>query len=809
MHKYRDAGPDFRALFESAPGLYLVLTPDLRIVAVSDAYLRATMTRREEILGREIFEVFPDNPDDPAATGVRNLRASLERVMQDRRADTMAVQKYDLRRPEPEGGGFEERYWSPMNSPVFGEGQQVAYIIHRVEDVTELVGLKQSGIETQQALVEKNQQLEGLFQHSPAGLAMFDAQPPYRVLTHNRNYQKFWAEPFRSKGMVGKSIPDYVPRAEESGIFEVFREVARTGQGKTIYAFPYESLERGKTWWNWNLSPVLLEGKVKAFAHMLVEVTGDVRARESLAASEGRFRALLESASQGVLAVDDKGRITLVNAKTEEMFGYRRDELVGQPLDVIVPERYRTAHAHHQRTYFAHPRTRTMGLGLDLSGRKKNGREFPLEVSLSFVELGGTRTALALITDITERRRIAEALRESEAQFRTLANAIPQLCWTAHADGWIFWYNQRWYEYTGTTPEQMEGWGWQSVLDPEARPNVLERWRGSVATGEPFDMVFPIRGADGVFRPFLTRIMPVCDRDGKVARWFGTNTDISEQRKTEEALRESEERLRQLNAGLETRVRERTAQLEAANKELEAFAYSVSHDLRAPLRGIDGWSLALVEDYAGQLDDRAHKYLDRVRSEAQRMGLLIEDLLELSRITRAEMERNTVDLTAVAHAVAASLREAHADRRIEFLIGPGLTAAGDAPLLEIALTNLLGNAVKFTAPRAEARIEFGQAECDGERAFYVRDNGVGFDKAFASPLFGAFQRLHKASEFPGTGIGLATVQRIIHRHGGRVWAEAQPGQGATFYFTIGAPVTASQAATSRKTTKVLSVSRSK
>jgi light-regulated signal transduction histidine kinase (bacteriophytochrome) len=231
-------------------------------------------------------------------------------------------------------------------------------------------------------------------------------------------------------------------------------------------------------------------------------------------------------------------------------------------------------------------------------------------------------------------------------------------------------------------------------------------------------------------------------------------------------------------------VRERTTQLEAANQELSAFAYSVSHDLRAPLRGIDGWSLALVEDYGPQLDQRAHQYLGRVRSETQRMGMLIDDLLELSRVTRAEMETKPVDLTSIAHKVAARLRESNPARPVEFVIDPELRSKGDLRLLDIALTNLFANAVKFTAPRSEARIEFGSQERDGETVFYVRDNGVGFDMAFAGSLFGAFQRLHKTSEFPGTGIGLATVQRIIHRHGGRVWAEAKVNQGATFYFTL-------------------------
>ena len=230
---------------------------------------------------------------------------------------------------------------------------------------------------------------------------------------------------------------------------------------------------------------------------------------------------------------------------------------------------------------------------------------------------------------------------------------------------------------------------------------------------------------------------------------------------------------------------DRTVQLEAANKEMEGFAYSVSHDLRAPLRGIDGWSMALLEDYGDKLDARAQQYLDRIRSETQRMGQLIDDLLQLSRLARGELRREPIDIMALARSIAARLSETHPDRHIEFEIEPGLTVPADPHLMEIALTNLLENAVKFTGQRAQARIEVGRTEEQGQPAFFVRDNGAGFDMAYAGVLFGAFQRLHRATEFPGTGIGLATVQRVIHRHGGRIWAEAQVDRGATFYFTLG------------------------
>ncbi len=232
-------------------------------------------------------------------------------------------------------------------------------------------------------------------------------------------------------------------------------------------------------------------------------------------------------------------------------------------------------------------------------------------------------------------------------------------------------------------------------------------------------------------------------------------------------------------------------QLEHVVVQLQAFAYSVSHDLRGPLRGIDGWSLALLEDYADRIDETGRGYLQTIRTETQRMGQLIDDLLQFSRTNRLEMKQATVDLSTLAQTVADRLRQGEGARQIEFAIQSGLSAVGDGNLLEIVLTNLLGNAVKFTKHCAVAKIEFGN-ELDQDQdtkalrpVFFVRDNGVGFDMAHAKRLFGVFQRLHTASEFAGTGVGLATVQRIVHRHAGKVWADARIGQGATFYFTLG------------------------
>ncbi len=381
------------------------------------------------------------------------------------------------------------------------------------------------------------------------------------------------------------------------------------------------------------------------------------------------------------------------------------------------------------------------------------------------------------IIDVTERKRAEKALKESEEQFRTMANAMPQLAWIAKADGYIFWYNHRWYEYTGTTPEQMEGWGWQSVHDPAVLPQVMHNWTGAISSGKPFDMEFPLRGADGQFHTFLTRVQPVRDASGQIVQWFGTNTDI-------ESLKQAEEVITRLNSELEQRVIQRTSELEAANKELEAFSYSVSHDLRAPLRSIDGFSRIILEEYSDKFDAEGKRLLNIIRSNTQKMGELITDLLDLSRVGRDEMKTVRIDMSTLANSIFHEVVPPDARNQYSISIGALPDAYGDPSLMRQVWRNLISNAIKFTAPKDVRRIEIGGRTEESQTVYFIRDSGVGFDPQYTHKLFGVFQRLHKTEEFEGTGVGLAIVQRIVHRHGGQAWAEGKIGAGATFYFSL-------------------------
>ncbi|MFT4102531.1 MAG: PAS domain-containing protein [Burkholderiaceae bacterium] len=387
----------------------------------------------------------------------------------------------------------------------------------------------------------------------------------------------------------------------------------------------------------------------------------------------------------------------------------------------------------------------------------------------------------ALSTEVAMRKRAEATLRESLARFDAAARATGDVIWEWDFATDAIWWNEKYQALFGYDADEIGptiAESWTDRLHPDDRDRVLAGVRAAIdGVDQIWAGEYRFLRKDGSYADLLDRGYVLRDAGGRGVRMVGAIQDITERK-------QAQARLLAFNAALEQRVEQRTQELQALNRELETFCYSVSHDLRAPLRGIAGFTEILAKNYTATLDETARNYLGRVLAATHRMGELIDDLLKLSRVSRDPMHGETVDLSAIAREILANLRNTAPQRQVALHVEDGLRAEGDARLLRILLENLLDNAWKFTSKTPVARIAFTAGSEAGQPVFIISDNGVGFDMRYANKLFAPFQRLHRVTEFPGTGIGLATVQRIVSRHGGRIWVEAEPDQGATFRFIL-------------------------
>lgn len=485
--------------------------------------------------------------------------------------------------------------------------------------------------------------------------------------------------------------------------------------------------------------------------------------------AQQRFRHVVEASINGILVVDAAGKIVMANPALADMFGYTPEELADQPMETLLPMAMRQQHVQYRSEYGKHPVRRAMGADRELLGLRRDGVLFPVEVGLSTYNSEGQSFVLASVVDISERNRLLAESKRLAAIVASTEDAII----SKTLDGIITSWNPAAEKLFGYRADEVIGHS-IDLLMPLGHEQEERELLARIGRGETIAHYDTVRRCkDGHLVEISNTICPLRDALGRVIGASKIARDISE-------LKQAETRIHALNASLQQRVKE----LAAANKELDSFAYAVSHDLRAPLRAMIGFSHALLEDYADKLDDEGHTYLSEIENAGRRMGDLIDGILLLSRSTRGELRSERIDLSAMAARIRDEIIRAELERNLIWDIAAGLIAWGDARLIENVLRNLMGNAWKYTAGKVDAVIRVFAEEQDGERWFCVSDNGAGFDMRHVNKLYQPFQRLHRQDEFPGLGIGLATVQRIINRHHGQLRASGEPGKGATFAFTL-------------------------
>ena len=627
------------------------------------------------------------------------------------------------------------------------------------------------------ALRDSEERLRAAFEQAAVGMALRDIDPRHpRWLRVNQKLCDILG--YTREELLQLSTID-ITLAEDRDIAIDYNEQLWEGKIQSYSREKRYVRKDGQAIWvNLSLSAVHgPDGKPTHTVSIIQDITDHKNADQALRESEERYRRVFEMSPNPILLRRGEN-VVFANSAALRFFGAKSPvQLIGELLiERVHPDerdsvRQRWSESKREETtspvavrrYFRLDGTMVVG-----------------ETSGAQLRYQGDTLGITVIHDVTDRVKAEEALARERTLLRAVINNLPDFIYVKDRDRRFLLVNPAWFRARGVG-NYAETTG-KTVFDyfpKEQAVQLDDEDKAVIETGTPIiNRELVLTDVMGQKKWFMTNKVPLRDLDGSISGVLGITHEITE-------IRKSAEIISKLNAELEQRVIERTAQLETTNKELESFAYSVSHDLRAPLRSMDGFSQALLEDYKDRLDATGQDYLRRVRTATQRMAMLIDDLLALSSITRGEMRRATTDLSALAREIVADIRKEQPKREIDVKVASGMKLQADPRLLRVALDNLLRNAWKYTARQPNARIEVGVEQKEGQPVYFVRDNGVGFDMRYAGKLFGAFQRLHSDSDFPGTGIGLATVQRVIRRHGGEIWAHAETGKGATFFFTFG------------------------
>jgi PAS domain S-box-containing protein len=620
----------------------------------------------------------------------------------------------------------------------------------------------------EEALRESQELFDRFMSNSPVIAFIKDEQG--RFLYVNSLLERTWNRPLAD--WLGKTDFDLFP-AEQAQQWRD-NDTAVLAGGKAVQFLETSVDEDGIHFWLSFKFPVIDASGQRFLAGMSLDISDRLRLEDELRQSEAKFRRLFDANIVGIIFPDLSGNILEANDAFLEMVGYTREDLRAGRVrwDTMTPAEYKPL----DERSIEELRTSGVCTPLEKEYIRKDGSRVPVLLVGALLE-GEPERTVSFILDLSDRKQAEQALRESEARFRNLADTAPVLIWMSGTDKLCTYFNKPWLDFTGRTMEQEFGNGWVEGVHPDDFQRCLDAYVTAFDARQAFKRDYRLRRFDGEYRWVLDTGIPRFTSDGRFRGYIGSCIDISDRVSAEAEIRK-------LNESLEERVKERTAQLEAANQELESFSYSVSHDLRAPLRHISGFVELLQKQVGATLDATSLRYLNIITQTTKQAGKLVDDLLSFSRMGRTEMRYTTINMTQLVKEVQRDIEQEISGRAISWQIEELPEVQGDPSLLRLVLYNLMHNAVKYTSKRDRAEIKIGSIKNDHEFVIVVRDNGVGFDMRYVHKLFGVFQRLHSPQEFDGTGIGLANVQRIIHRHGGRTWAEGVVEEGATFYFSL-------------------------
>ncbi|MEH2246853.1 PAS domain S-box protein [Nostoc sp.] len=631
----------------------------------------------------------------------------------------------------------------------------------------------------QEALRQRETQLHLITDTLPVLISFVDSEQRYRF--NNRAYQEWFGHP--AADIYGKHLWEVVGEPAYEGVRPYVEQVLAGEQVTFESQMPYKD---GDTRYiNAIFVPqVNKQGTVEGYAALITDISEQQaalrernQAEAALRESEARFRQMADTAPVLLWMSSTNKLCYYFNKFWLDFTGRTLEQEMGNGwAEGVHPDDFQRCLDTYVNAFNAQQKF-TMEYRL-----KRFDGEYRWVLDTGVPYLAPTGEFFGYIgscVDIHDRKLAQVALHDSEERYRILTEVSPQAIWMGDRPGGITYCNQYWSDYTGLTMEQTAGYGWIYAIHPDDRDRVLKTSMQAVANAINYEIEIRFRQvSDGSYRWHIVRGLPFRDAAGEIIKWVGIASDIHDRKVAEAALL-------QLNEMLEQRIQERTLQFQAANKELESFSYSVSHDLRAPLRHIAGFIELLQKRHSStSLDEISQRYLGIIAQTAKQAGILIDELLTFSRMGRTEMRYINLNMEQLVQEIKRDLLTETQGRIIHWQIESLPEVQGDPSMLRLVLRNLMGNAVKYTQTRNSAEITVGSSDNENEVVFFVQDNGVGFNMQYVHKLFGVFQRLHSDSQFEGTGVGLANVQRIIHRHNGRVWAEAVVDSGATFYFSL-------------------------